>query len=298
MYYGSSSVYAFYNSTLAYDKYGFTTGLMASDGQPFIAERYLATEALKYQNPKVHIFDIDSIPNGVTKYNEGDIRKVIDNMKFSKNKIELTKELLKYYENDADEKSFYLPFLYYHSSWKDISMEKVKPTTIYKGSLLSKASVISEPQVKNEWVYEEEPLSKVDYDQLMNLINYIKDNNLDAILVISKRYFTTDAMKNFNYISRIAKENNITVINFNTLEDFDVDYESDFYNRGHLNASGSAKFTLYLANYLKNNYSLPDHRSDSNYKSWSNTYSKYKKDYKKLTNKNYDDLLKEIESVK
>ena len=298
MYYGSSSAYAFYNTSLAYSEYGYTTGMMSSDGQPFIALKYLIKEAHKYQNPQVDIIDIDCISFGVGDISEGDIRRVIDNMNFSKNKIDLTTELLKYYQNgEIDKLSYYLSFLYYHSSWKDISMEKIKPTKIFKGTLLSDMTVSISPQEKTEWVEGEQAIEGNDLKVFNDLIKYIKDEKINAVFVIPKRTMDIDAMQRFNYVTRIANENGIKVLNFNNVENFEVDYEKDFYNKSHLNTRGSIKHTLYLADYLKRNYDLPDHRKDEQYKSWDEAYNKYKIRYQELTNQSFDYLLEEVRGV-
>ena len=42
----------------------------------------------------------------------------------------------------------------------------------------------------------------------------------------------------------------------------DLDPETDFYNRGHVNFYGAEKFTDVLAAYLHENYDLPDRRND------------------------------------
>ena len=299
MYYGSSSAYAFYNTTLAFSKYGYTTGMMSSDGQPFIALKYLIKEAHKYQKPKVDIIDIDCISFGVGDISEGDMRRVIDNMKLSKNRLDLTKRLLEYYKNgEIDELSYYLSFLYYHSSWKDISIEKIKPSKIFKGTLLSDMTVAISPQEEQEWIFDETPIGGDDLEVFLDLIKYVKDEKINAVFVIPKRILSSDVMKRLNYVTRIAKENDIEVINFNILDDFDVNYKTDFYNQSHLNTNGSTKYTLYLSNYLKSNYDLPDHRKDKKYESWNETYEKYKERYKELTSRDFESLLNKIEETR
>lgn len=299
MYYGSSSTYAFYNAPLAYNEFGFTTGIRASDGQPFNALKYLSMESLKYQNPKVSVFDVDSIAYNATIVNEGDIRKVIDNMKMSKIRMDLTDELLDFYiDSDAEKLSYYLPFLYYHSSWKDLNSDKLYANKLFKGSILSKLSVSVEPQEKQEWVVGDAKLTDNEYKMINDLIKYINDSKINAIFVISKRRFSDEAMQKFNTLTKLANQGNIKVINFNLLDDFDVNYETDFYNRNHLNTSGSIRYTLYLANYLKEHYNLDDHRGDKKYASWDKAFDKYKKRYNKLTKNDYENVLNNIKTEK
>ena len=43
------------------------------------------------------------------------------------------------------------------------------------------------------------------------------------------------------------------------------------------------------------NYNLEDHHYDSKYKSWEKEYERFKQDFKKITNKNFDDILLEYQ---
>ena len=70
---------------------------------------------------------------------------------------------------------------------------------------------------------------------LLNLIDYIKTNNLNVLFVIPPRYFEEEKVMQLNDVTRILQENSFNVINFNTLEDFKVDFSTDFYNEAHLN---------------------------------------------------------------
>ena len=68
-------------------------------------------------------------------------------------------------------------------------------------------------------------------------------------------------------INDIAKEYNITYINFDDLNDeIGLDYSTDTPDKGsHLNSSGAVKFSAYLSGYLKDNYSVSDRSGDGKY---------------------------------
>ena len=54
-------------------------------------------------------------------------------------------------------------------------------------------------------------------------------------------------------------------------------WETDTKDAGrHLNAFGAQKVSLYLADYLKNNFSFSDKRNDSAYSLWNEANEKYK----------------------
>ena len=126
---------------------------------------------------------------------------------------------------------------------------------------------------------------------MIELIKYIKSNNLNVLFVIPKRCFEETEIKQLNNASKIIKQNELDIINFNTLDDFKVDFNMDFYNRAHLNVYGSTKYTLYFSKYLKENYKLKNHKEDEKYSSWNSEYERFKIDFNKLTGKKFDELI-------
>ena len=95
----------------------------------------------------------------------------------------------------------------------------------------------------------------------------------------------------------ILKKEGFNVINFNTLEDFNnIDYNTDFYNKAHVNIYGSTKYTLYLSKYLNDNYNLESHKNNQLYKSWDEEYNRFKANFNSLVNKDFDTFLKQIEN--
>lgn len=296
VYIGSSNSYAHFNTVLAYNLHGFTTGMLASDGQPFSAIKYLLQEASKYQNPEVYIIDINSLATDIRYSNDGDIRKVVDNMKWSENRNDAIEGMLKYTDIEkTDYINYYFSFLTYHNSWKYIGDYSFKNDDLYKGHLLNSDTIKVESQKEFNWNSDKKlNLIQENLEIYLELIEYIKSNDLNVIFVVPARTFTEENMARLNTAIEIAEENNIKTINFNVLDDFSIDYSNDLYNSGHLNVYGATKYTIYFSEYLKTNYNLKDHRQDDNYKSWAEEYERYKNSYYKITKQNYNDLLEEI----
>lgn len=291
IYVGSSNAYAHFNTVLAYDLHGFTTGMLSSDGQPFSAVKYLLEEGRKYQNPEVYVVDINSVATDVDYSNEGDVRKVTDNMKFSKNRNNAIEGMLSLINVPKEQySSFYFSFLTYHNSWKYIGDYSFVNNSLYKGHLLSEQTIKVEAQEKFVWKDNIVELPAANVDLLKDLINYIRKNNLEVIFVVPPRVFTDENMGKLNDAIRISKENNITVLNMNVLDDFEINYSKDLYNAGHINVYGATKFTKYFADYLVNNYELRDHRNDKKYKSWDSEYERYVNSFKELTNEDFSEI--------
>lgn len=75
----------------------------------------------------------------------------------------------------------------------------------------------------------------------------------------------------FNKIALIAEENNIPFINYSSqkmLDEINFDFKNDMYNIGHMNIVGANKVSTHFANFLNENYNLPNHKSDPYYANW------------------------------
>ena len=289
IYIGSSNAYAHFNTVLAYHEYGFKTGMLSSDGQPFSAVEYLMKEGSIYQNPKVYIVDITCLINEIENFNEGDIRKVTDNMKNLLNRKNAIDNMVKYIDvKKEDYVNYYFSFLTYHNSWKYIGDYSFENKDLYKGHLFNENTIVVNPQESYTWIFDKGEISSGNLEIYTKLIEYIKENEINVIFVIPPRVFSYDNMKILNTATEIANKNNIEVKNFNLLDDFQIDFQNDLYNAGHINIYGSTKFTLYFGNYLNNKYHFANVKSES----WDNEYERYTNTVSNLLGISYDEFFK------
>lgn len=296
VYIGSSNANTAFNTVLAYNEYGFTTGMLSTESQSFINVKHLIIEAEKYQNPEVYIIDIAKLADDL-RYIAEDTRKTVDSMKFSANRFNAINELLQYTNIPKNEYiNYYFSYLLYHNQWKNISVVNFHNyenwwDIYYKGFLFNSFTAEIEPQEKFIWSNESFELQEPNKSVLFDLINYIKENDLKVLFVLPARYFWFPELEMLSDSIKFLKDENFNVLNFNELDDFELDYNSDFYNESHINIYGATKYTLYLSKYLKNNYNLVDHRNDKMYKSWDKIYDKFKDDFYTTTKKDYQKLV-------
>ena len=295
VYIGSSNAYAHFNTTLAYNLHGFTTGLLSCDSQPFGMVKYLMIESKKFQSPKLYVIDIAKLVDDLSSIEEGAIRTSVDSMKFSKNRIDAVNELLSYNNKFDNEKlNYYFSFLKYHNKWKEISVwDFIYNSVLYKGYLFTNDTAKISSQKKVVWDNTEVKLNDENYRILIDLIKYINENNLNVLFVIPNRNFELEQIRELNNAENIILRNNYKIVNFNKLYDLDINYSSDLYNEHHINVYGATKYTAYFSKYLVENYNLPNHKNDEDYKSWKKEYERFKKSFKEITHKDFDELLKE-----
>ncbi len=292
IYIGSSYVHHHYNPLLAYDLYGFTTGLLSTGLQPFVSTKYLIKETLKYQKPKLYIIDITKISDDFEEdFSEEWSRAVIDAMRLSKNKINLINQILKTSNVDKKEYiNYYFSFFKYHNAWKNINSHTFYDVP-YKGYYFYSPSFEVRPQEEYIWKSETINLPSQNKTILLDLISYIKNNNLNVLFIVPKSRFWSPNQEMLNDAISIIEENGFDFINFSTIEDLKISTSTDFYDFDHLNVYGATKYTLYLANYLKSHYSLENHKGDPLYESWNTEYEKFKGDFKNEMGQNFNELL-------
>ena len=297
VYIGSSTVDRAFNPMLAYDLYGFVTEILSSSVQPFPAIKFLIKENMKRQSPKLYIIDIQQLLYDLTDgFSSSFIREVTDRMKFSKNRIDLINELLSY--NDvakSDYINYYFSFFLYHNNWKQ-NEGSAFWNFRYKGYFMDDYSFGVNPQLDYKWATTNYFVDKQEFPEknkqcLLDLINYIKQNHLNVLFVVPKKEYFLTGQRRINAAISIIKANDFDVLNFNTIDDTYIDFQTDFYDDNHLNVYGSIKYTLYLSQYLIENYDLPNHKGDDLYISWDEEYLKFKNVFDNKSNKKFDLLV-------
>ena len=288
---GSSNAYTHYNGMLAFQEYGLATGMLSAGNLPPSAIKFLLEEGSKYQKPYVYIVDLSVAY--LLPEDGAIIRRVTDTLKFSKNKLEATKYMLKYTNVDKkDYINYYLSFLFYHNGWKNISSNSFVNEEIIKGHYLSENTLKIKYLKSYKWNDEYVDVSPEIKEIFADLIAYLQDKKLEIIFTIAPRIYTDEEMGQLNTLTKLLTDNGFEVINTRNLENLNIKYDHDFYNPTHLNIYGTIKYTRAFSEFLKQRYDIPDHRGDKKYNSWNTEYARYKNVYHKLTNKNYEDLLK------
>ena len=80
-------------------------------------------------------------------------------------------------------------------------------------------------------------------------------------------------------MTKWAVKNNVAFLDLNkVVSEMGIDWKTDTSDKGiHMNIYGAKKVTKYVGNYLKENYSLPDHRNNPNYQQWKQDQEEYEK---------------------
>ncbi|MFT5875750.1 MAG: hypothetical protein ACI8WT_004747 [Clostridium sp.] len=285
---GSSHMNAAIDPNILWNEHGITSYNYATGGQPIDVTYYMLKEVLKKHKNPIVVVDLYYLCLLDQFGNEGYVRNAMDNLKFSANKVDAIIS-----STPRNQWINYLfPIFKYHDRWKALTENdfNFEPLDTYyqKGFDAGRTS------------FEKENTSAADTSTTeIGDIQPKAEEYLNKIIELSKKegfklvftnvpydYNGTANLKNweqepaklFNKVAEISKKNNIPFINYcNMIDEIGFNYKADMFNLGHLNVIGAKKVTLNLGEFLKENYTLKDHRNDVKYKQWDLDYIRYSK---------------------
>ncbi len=279
---GDCEVYANFSPMVLYEEAGITSYVRGNSQQLINQSYYILKETLKYEIPKVVVFNVNSMREDENQKNEAYNRLILDDMKWSQEKINLINTSMTSEENFL---SYIFPILRYHSRFSKLTSEDFtylfkNKTNSFNGFLVNKniKPYTSFPTKKTLANYT---FKSENYEYLQKITDLCKENNIKLILIKAPSLYPYWYDEYEEQIKDFALKNNINYYNLLDMKDLiGLDYQTDTYDGGlHLNLYGATKLSKYFANILKENYNLTDYRNN---KEVSNIYNQKLKDYNKL----------------
>lgn len=283
---GSSHMDSSINPNVLWNQYGITSFNYGTGGQPIDVTYYLLKDVLKKHKNPIVVLDLYYL--GLTEQfgQEAYIRYVLDNMKFSVNKIEAI-------VNSTPKNqwlSYLFPLIKYHNRWKELEEKDFNydtSTTYYQKGFGAGREVYGKDTLSDIKETKTAELPAKTQEYLYKIIELSKKEGFKLVFTNAPHDYKSTANMDtwhkepaqmFNKVAEIAKENNIPFINYNNLfDEIGFDFKNDMYNEGHMNIWGSNKVSTHFAKFLKENYDLEDHRNDEKYANWEKEYAKYLK---------------------
>ena len=308
IYFGSSATQRAFVVPEAYHENGLVSYSFSCGTQPFVLTRYLMEETRKTEDPKLFIVEIRGACKAPEDMAEVALRRMLDNMPMSENKLQAIQAVLKYSEgadNGVDETgmSYYFPFLKYHSLWNPSKWPKEVKLDYYKGYALDP-----------DWSFDVNKIEPLDYTEeqmhiaektegvLKDLLDYCDSIDTKVLFVASPYEASLEGMEKINYSLAICKARGYEVLNYLPAEEREalgLHDRTSYYNREHLNYYGSLKYTHQLTDHVMQAYDLPDRRGDASSAAWEEDYQRLQGnltgdgDYAKRYNK----MMKKISKI-
>lgn len=260
---GSSVVANAFSPQEIYDSYGIRSYNLASQQQSVFFNYFWLKEALKTQSPKVVVMDTKFLftlhPESPVNTTEGIGREIVDNMHWSKNKIDMI-DALTDLDDSQSKLSFYLTNIRYHSRWTELD-ESDFNLSLSDSDLLKGQSIITgygedsyTPFVPENTEIRAE-LDPVMEEYFGKIADLCRENEIQLVLV-SLPDVMTDAMN--NRLTDLASQYGINYYNFCTAAQYNaIGAQLPKENVvEHENIWGAIKMSRYMASILQADYGV------------------------------------------
>lgn len=264
---GDCEVYANFSPLVMYEEQGIKSYIRGSSQQLIWQSYYILEETLKYETPKVVIFNVNSMRYS-EPVSEAYNRLTIDYMKWSKQKFDIINASMTEEENIW---YYIFPILRYHSRYDELTSEdfeylfKRKDNT-FNGFLVNKniKPVESLPTKRPLGNYQ---FADICYEYLDKITKLCKDNEIKLVLIKAPSLYPYWYDEYDKQIQEYAEKNDVDYYNLkNYVDEIGIDFSVDTYDAGlHLNLTGATKLSKFFAKILKENYNLTDYSGDPIY---------------------------------
>ncbi|EOS43377.1 hypothetical protein C810_03865 [Lachnospiraceae bacterium A2] len=285
VYIGSSATYQYWQSLKAWNDCGFMSYAYATNSLEGDGILYYMKEVLKTHKPKLFVFEMrDNIEIAET-LSEYVLRFGTDNMDlFSANRWQYIHNFFKIRNvpEEADVLSCYLDIFKYHTNIGNLALPEAWSYIDNRAKCKNKGwewvdawESIPEPiGFKTE---ERKELGEREMNVLIELLEFCKSQDAQVLFVVSPMaIITKDSEAKYNTVGDIVNKYGYNFINANDYyREIGLDFSKDFYNIRHVNLFGAEKYTAFLEKYIKENYDLPDHRTEEEYKTWHDEYARF-----------------------
>lgn len=177
--------------------------------------------------------------------------------------------------------SYYLPVFEYHNQWKHLDAEDFDEAE-YENKMNNKGFYMKKDCVMygaGEYMIETMATREVPHVErffLEKMVQLCRREGIEFMLL------SVPCPKNYRYETHnsaelLADKYGIAYLDMNlATEEIGIDWNADILDGAeHLNVYGAEKVSAYLADYLTENYDIPDHHEEQAYQSWNDCFEKY-----------------------
>ncbi len=264
---GDCEVYENFSPDLLWREYGVTSYIRGSAQQLIWQSYYLMEETLKYETPKVMVFNVLSMKYGEPQ-SEAYNRLNLDGMRLSPQKLAAVRASMTEEESFL---SYLFPLLRYHARWDELTGEDVKYLT--RRDIVSDSGYLMNVEVRPaENVPAGRPLGDYSFapacwDYLDKMADLCEKHGVRLVLIKAPSLYPYWYDQWEEQIEDYAARRGLAYINFLELTgEIGVDFSADTYDSGlHLNLYGAEKLSRWFGAWLMENCPVEDRRSQENY---------------------------------
>lgn len=281
---GDCEVYENFSPAVLWEEYGINSYIRGSAQQLIWQSYYLLEDTLRYEKPKVVIFNVLSMKYDVPQ-KEAYNRMTLEGMEWSISKVRSIQASMTSQENFLD---YVFPLLRYHARWSELTADDI--TYLFRTEQVSHNGYYMRVDVKPaENVPDGRPLAEYRFGEnayryLDQMTRLCQENGIQLILVKAPSLYPYWYDEWEMQIEEYADANNLLYLNFLELvEETGVDFATDTYDAGlHLNLSGAEKISRYLGQVLRDQAGIEDRRGEADLaQSWQEKLAAYEAEQQK-----------------
>ncbi len=261
---GDCEVYENFSPIRLWQDYGITSYIRGSAEQYIWQSYYLLEDTLRYTMPKVVIYNVQAMQFNESQ-SEAYNRMTLEGMRWSPSKVKAINASMKEDEKFLD---YVFPILRYHTRWSELTPDDIK--YMFATKKVSHNGYYMRVDVRPaEGVPEGRMLSNYDFgDNAWKYLDMMRclceEKGIELILIKAPSLYPYWYEEYDSQIVEYAEEHDLRYINFLKLADeIGIDYSTDTYDAGlHMNLAGAEKLSVYLGDVLREEYGVPDKRTD------------------------------------
>ena len=276
--FGSSALYRYLNTPYLWREFELTSYNVSTPSQSIHMVEDLIDEVLKTQSPQLIVVEARKFLMTDDKSDNSErFCFVHDNMKYSWNRIELINSVL---DDWSERINAYFDIIVYHDGWENITIDNLlcmdnKNTHELKGwTNIDTVKKVAVPKIKKD--IEPSPIPEVSEEVVISLMEKCKKENIELLFVSTPWEINEKNQARSKYLEGLVEEYGFKFLDCNLyLEECELDFSRDFYNKRHTNLVGSEKVTKFVGNYIMENYNLDTEHSEEVTADWNEMLELY-----------------------
>ena len=275
---GNSNTYTFWVPLFAWEEYGITSFDYSVPFQRMESYRYLIEEARKTQPDALYVVSISNPSIHLAKEH---VHVLTDYMHHSLTRTNLIRTYAKYNGfTHKEQLEQLLPFLIHHFRWDELTEGDFSRSVFAKGAQGYTAFLnhIVDLSGRELAVPERAESRDLEMEVISDLLDEL-DRNQTRVLFLNppQFHYSDEEYARMKSLLDLIEERGYPVLRAEQImEETGFDLTQDFYDPGHTNIHGAAKYTHFVARYLQEHYGFSDKRGDPDYQDFDAAYEEYK----------------------